>query len=144
MKRALSVILVILQVALIIFLLVDVKLQLLSIGAFIIFSSIALGLWAIIAMRKSRFNVMPEPLHNALLITSGPYRLLRHPMYTAVILFAIGVSTMDYTLYRAIATLLLIVVLIIKLNREEKMLLKKFSEYENYKSSTYKLIPYIY
>lgn len=40
--------------------------------------------------------------------------------------------------------LALIVVLIIKLNWEEKMLLEKFSGYKNYRERTNKLIPFIY
>lgn len=144
MRKALSVILVVLQIALIIFLCVDVTVQVFSFGTIIIIASIILGLWAILSMRKSRLSMMPEPMADASLITTGPYKLLRHPMYTAVLLFAAGIVMMDYGNYKLIAAILLTVVLLIKLHHEEKMLLNKFPHYRNYMSSTYKLIPYLY
>lgn len=144
MKRALSVILVLLQIFFIVFLLVDLDIYTPSLGFILIIIACFLGTWAIISVRKSKFSIMPEPVKGSTLVNSGPYKVIRHPMYTSVILFAIGTVHMQYTLYRLIAAVLLIVVLIIKLNYEEKLLLKKFPEYKNYMNNSWRLIPYIY
>lgn len=144
MKRTLSVILVLLQILFIAYLLVDIKIRTSSPGIILIIIACFLGVWAIISIRKSKFSIMPQPAEGSTLIKKGPYSVIRHPMYTSVILFAIGAVHMQYTLYRLMAAVLLIVVLIIKLNYEEKLLLKKFPEYKNYMNSSWRLVPYIY
>lgn len=144
MKNALSVSLVIMQMALIVLLTLGIHFHVYSWGMPIMLLSLLLGIWSIIAMSKSRLNIMPEPLKDAHLITSGPYKLIRHPMYTAVVSFAVGALLTNPDKLRGITTLLLIAVLIVKLNHEEKMLLTKFPEYKTYMSSTYRLIPYLF
>jgi protein-S-isoprenylcysteine O-methyltransferase Ste14 len=45
----------------------------------------ALGLWALSANRPGNFNIRPEPKADGQLVQTGPYRWIRHPMYTAVL-----------------------------------------------------------
>src|SRR3989337_2375469 len=49
-----------------------------------------LGLWAIGTMGIGNFNVTPDVKQRARLVTSGPYRLIRHPMYTALLAGALA------------------------------------------------------
>ncbi len=84
------------------------------------------------------------PHLEASVITSGPYRLLRHPMYTAVLLFTGGLS-IDYLNWeKVIIWLILLIVLIIKLHWEERMLKQQFPEYPSYQQKSFKLVPYLY
>lgn len=50
--------------------------------------SAMLALWALAANRPGNFNIRPTPRHGGVLITSGPYRWIRHPVYTSVLLAA--------------------------------------------------------
>ncbi|MDQ3261228.1 MAG: hypothetical protein M3Q00_10690, partial [Pseudomonadota bacterium] len=49
-------------------------------------ASIALGIYTLLYNRLGNFNIRPEPKASGRLITSGPYRLIRHPMYSALTL----------------------------------------------------------
>lgn len=117
----------------------------LSIMAFFVCSiAIMIVAWSLWVMRISKIRILPMPHLEAALITSGPYRLLRHPMYTAVLLFTGGLS-IDYLNWeKVIIWLILLIVLIIKLHWEERMLKQQFPEYPSYQQKSFKLVPYLY
>ena len=57
-----------------------------SVAGFVfLIAGLALALWAFISMRRSNFSVMPEPVSGGELVERGPYRLIRHPMYTCLL-----------------------------------------------------------
>ncbi len=107
--------------------------------------AIALGAWAILTMvRKSKFRVDPEPAHNAHLLETGPYKYIRNPMYTALIL-GFGALVLDsFTILRFTIFLLETIILFKKISVEETFLTAKFPGYAAYKSRTRRLIPFIY
>jgi protein-S-isoprenylcysteine O-methyltransferase Ste14 len=87
---------------------------------------------------------LPYPKDGAELIQTGPFALVRHPMYGGGLVLALG-----WALYvRGWLTLLYVVVLFVfldvKSRREEKWLSDKFSTYAAYKKRVRKLIPFIY
>ncbi|MFK7859443.1 MAG: isoprenylcysteine carboxylmethyltransferase family protein [Granulosicoccus sp.] len=104
---------------------------------------IALGLagWALAIMRLSNFSIMPEPSTNSALITRGPYRHLRHPMYSAVLLAAFGACVAHQSASKWGLLVALIIVLLLKIRREEKLLCERFSDYQQYKSRTSAIVP---
>jgi len=53
---------------------------------FIELFGILIGCWAIISLKIGNFNATPTIKKNAHLVKHGPYKLLRHPMYLAVLL----------------------------------------------------------
>ncbi len=106
--------------------------------------SFLLVVWAFISMKKSKLRISPIPAKEARLVISGPYRFIRHPMYSSVILGMIGLLIFHFSITRLFMFLVLCVVLIIKLNWEEKMLVEKFSGYKDYMQNTKRLIPFIY
>lgn len=93
---------------------------------------------------RMKFNVLPELLENSKLITSGPYRLIRHPIYTAVLMIVGAYVINNPTLINLILYVVLIIDLVIKFKYEEKLLLERFSDYGEYMSKTKALIPYIF
>lgn len=109
-----------------------------------IIPSAALVLWAIASMRKSKLRIFPEPSANATLVTGGPYRFIRHPMYTAVLLGCCGLLANHFTWVRFAMTVGLFIVLIIKLSWEEEMLAQKFDGYRDYMKNTLRLIPFLF
>jgi len=106
--------------------------------------AVLLGLSAIFSMNFRTINVFPEVRKNAELTKKGPYRLIRHPMYTAVIILPSGFLLNEFTVLRFVVYCFVILDLMIKINVEEKILSEKYPLYKNYISKTKKLIPYIY
>lgn len=78
-------------------------------------------------------------------ITTGPYRIVRHPMYLSVIIlytshcFALG------SLFSLIPCIFVVIVIILRTIRENKMLNEQLEGYKEYAQKTrYKLIPGIW
>ena len=43
-------------------------------------AGLALGVWAVVAMRIGNFHITPEPLKGSKMVSRGPYKFIRHPM----------------------------------------------------------------
>jgi protein-S-isoprenylcysteine O-methyltransferase Ste14 len=87
---------------------------------------------------------LPHPKSDSELVTSGLYRIVRHPIYSGIIfattgwaLFAQGLLTLAYAA-------ILFMFFDIKSRREEVWLLERFPEYKTYSQRVRKLIPGIY
>lgn len=116
-----------------------------SIPAALLFmiSACLLG-WAAWVMRKSRLRVSPIPAAQAILMTGGPYRVIRHPMYTSLLLGGAALLIMHFSMERLLILLLLATVLIVKLNFEERLLSEKFAGYREYMGRTSRIFPYVF
>lgn len=102
-------------------------------------------LWAIaVMMKRSDLRILPDIAEKAKLVTSGPYKFIRHPMYSGGMLVMIGLFINYLRPDRLIMALILIIDMILKLHYEESLWVKKIPEYKNYQRKTKKLIPYIY
>jgi protein-S-isoprenylcysteine O-methyltransferase Ste14 len=83
----------------------------------------------------------PAPTPNATLRTDGPYRYVRHPIYSGVLLFAAGLTLASGSVLKAVAFFLLVGVLSIKARFEETLLVERFPDYEGYARGTPRLVP---
>lgn len=80
------------------------------------------------------------------IIQSGPYSIVRHPIYLSEILmdFAAGIALQSYVIL-ALTLLLELPILKLRADYEEKLLLEYLpQEYKNYSSKVSKWIPFIY
>lgn len=102
------------------------------------------GLWAIAVMRIGSFNIIPDVKKGASLIERGPYRVIRHPMYTSLILMTGALVADSFSWLRFDLWVGLIIVLIAKLSYEERLLAEAFDEYGKYRERTKRLVPLIY
>ncbi|MEK7605107.1 MAG: isoprenylcysteine carboxylmethyltransferase family protein [Patescibacteria group bacterium] len=141
-----SLFLVLLQALLLIYLFLSGPvLPLSSLAGICELLGILLGLWAIWSMRITTIQITADVAPDSNLVTDGPYEFIRHPMYTAVLLVAIGLLFNNSSFPRIFASLLLICDLFIKANYEETLLVKYFKKgYEDYQRKTKRFIPFIY
>ena len=144
-NRIKSILLVVLQFTFILLLLSGSPLSNFPVLAYaFIILSILLVFWAIATMRKSKLSILPEPSLHATLITNGPYRFIRHPMYTAILLGSVGLLIHHFNWLRLLIVIALAMVLVAKLTWEERMLLQKFEAYREYMRRSKRLIPFIF
>jgi len=92
----------------------------------------------------SSLSPLPAPMPSAELVERGIYRFIRHPIYTGLILAALGGSIYTVAPLALGLTALLAVVLDLKSRREEIWLRERFPEYKAYAARTRKFIPGIY
>ena len=92
----------------------------------------------------SNLTAMPYPKTQATLVETGPYRLVRHPMYSGTILMALGWAGAVHSWLTLGYALVLLLFFDIKSRREERWLKEKFSGYAAYQRRVHKLIPFIY
>jgi protein-S-isoprenylcysteine O-methyltransferase Ste14 len=78
------------------------------------------------------------------LVTSGPYRYIRHPIYTGILLAALG-SSISVSIFWLVFFVISGVYFIYSANVEEKLMMKEFPKtYPTYKAKTKMLIPFIF
>ena len=80
------------------------------------------------------------------LVSSGPYALVRHPMYTSFLLMAVGQAFLLSNWVVGLAGLVGFAVLfLLRVDKEERMMLENFGpEYRPYMERTKRIIPYLY
>jgi protein-S-isoprenylcysteine O-methyltransferase Ste14 len=89
-------------------------------------------------------SVFPRPVSGGQLARDGVYRVVRHPMYSGVILSALGWAVFRNSVPAILLTLVLVVFFDRKAAQEEVWLAQKYAGYATYKQRTRKLIPFIY
>ena len=109
----------------------------------IMFLSLILALWSMIILRF-HLNAAPEVLKGTTLKTKGPYKLIRHPIYTSLLMLCGVWIINDFSYFRIFIMLVLFIDLILKLKTEEKFLNTEFPTYKEYMKKTKMLIPYIF
>jgi protein-S-isoprenylcysteine O-methyltransferase Ste14 len=103
-----------------------------------------IGVWAVLAMKMHTLTVMPSVKQGGQLCTSGPYRVIRHPMYTAVLLLLLGLLLNNYSHTGLVVFFIVLVDLIVKMNVEEKILIAHYADYKDYMTGTKRIVPFIY
>lgn len=114
-------------------------------GILLIWAGILFRLWSIQTLgRFFSTRLVIQERHE--LITTGPYKYLRNPSYTAALItfigFGLGVGN-----WLSIAALFLIglITYVWRIRAEDKMLLDEFGRtYEDYKKRTWALIPFVW
>jgi len=103
-----------------------------------------LGLIALFVVGLNRFSIFPTPRQGISLITTGPFKVIRHPMYLAVLLVVSPICLEKPTLLKTALMAILLLTLIAKITVEERLLEKEFSDYSAYKKRSWRLVPLIY
>jgi len=106
--------------------------------------AVALGLWAIVAVGLHQLRIRPEVHPDARLIMNGPYRFIRHPMYTSVLLFAVCAVAADFSWLRLGVITALAATMVLKLLYEERLLDEHFAGYADYRNRSWRIIPWIF
>jgi len=115
----------------------------LTAGLIIFLLGLFTAIWARVYLGKNWGMPMSTKQHPEL-VTSGPYRYIRHPIYTGILLATIG-SGLASSLFWLIVFAITAIYFVYSAVVEEKLMMKQFSKvYPSYKSKTKMLIPFIF
>lgn len=114
-----------------------------TIGVIIFFFGISLSIWARIVLKNNWHTASKFAKLNKI-ITTGPYKCIRHPIYAGSLLmgygFELALSSWLIFIVLIIGTPLVIVCTI----KEEKLLINWFEDYKEYQKNTTRFIPFIF
>jgi protein-S-isoprenylcysteine O-methyltransferase Ste14 len=108
-------------------------------GLIILALGLVLGLVALFQL-NTKLSPFPTPVSNGKLITTGAYKIARHPIYTSVIFLGLGFALYQTSWFKGVIAILLLILFYFKSQYEEKLLFKYYSEYSSYKKKTRRFI----
>jgi protein-S-isoprenylcysteine O-methyltransferase Ste14 len=104
--------------------------------------AVALMIAARITFGRRSFHAAATPTAGGL-VTSGPYRWLRHPIYAAVLYF-VWSAAIDYHSPQALVAAGLVTAgAAVRMYAEETLLIGKYPEYAGYRARTSRVIPFV-
>lgn len=87
---------------------------------------------------------LPYPREDGQLVQSGVYSIVRHPLYSGLVLAALSFAIFQLSLSHLIGTLVLFAFFNAKASQEEVWLSEKYPDYLEYRERVKKLIPWVY
>jgi len=114
------------------------------VGIVITLAGLGFAVWARIHL-GSNWSGQPVIRIDHTLVQSGPYRIVRNPIYTGILIAGIGSTIVIGKFWALAVTIIILVVFIAKIRSEESFLLEEFGEsFIDYKQKVKSLIPYIF
>lgn len=86
----------------------------------------------------------PRPIEGGTLVQRGAYALVRHPIYSGIIMAAFGWSLVHGSVLTLVLSAGLLVFFYFKSQREERWLIEQYPEYADYQRRVKRLIPFIW
>lgn len=106
-------------------------------------AAVGLMIWARVTFKFRSFHAAADTTKGTL-VTNGPYRWLRHPIYAAVIYF-FWASVISYPIILTIAVVFLMSGgLFVRMILEEKALLRTYDDYAAYSKRSKRIIPFLF
>ncbi|NJL45848.1 MAG: isoprenylcysteine carboxylmethyltransferase family protein [Leptolyngbyaceae cyanobacterium SM2_3_12] len=112
--------------------------------------AVAIALLALVLLGKGLVDLgqnltpLPYPREGGELVQTGVYGLVRHCLYSGLILGTLALSFWWLSLSHLLVTLALFLLLNAKATQEERWLQERYPDYEIYQQRVKKLIPWVY
>ncbi|HEY3934640.1 MAG TPA: isoprenylcysteine carboxylmethyltransferase family protein [Gemmatimonadales bacterium] len=114
-----------------------------GIGLVAVVAGLAFSIWAKRQLGSNWSAAVTVKEHHTL-IRTGPYRFVRHPIYTGILLAFAGTALVIGEWRGIISCVLVLGAFIYKSRAEERRMRETFAEYSDYERHTAALIPFIY
>jgi protein-S-isoprenylcysteine O-methyltransferase Ste14 len=112
----------------------------LALSTSLILAGMALALYALLSLGSS-ISMMAEARK---LVTSGPYSIVRHPLYVAEEIAGLGVLIQFFSVWAVLIAVLQFCCQLYRMQCEENVLSGAFADYQSYKARTFRMIPGVY
>ena len=104
--------------------------------------ALLLMIWARLTFGRRSFHAAANPTEGGL-VTRGPYRYWRHPIYAAVLYFIWAGAISHFSLTNMALALIASIALGVRIATEERLVRERYPEYADYAARTKRLIPFI-
>ncbi|MGB6602831.1 MAG: isoprenylcysteine carboxylmethyltransferase family protein [Steroidobacteraceae bacterium] len=112
------------------------------IGLDLVLAGLAFSVWARVHLGRNWSGIVTVKEQHEL-IRTGPYALVRHPIYTGIITAALGTAVVSATVRAAIGVLIIAAALVVKLRVEERFMRETFADqYARYCEEVPALVPF--
>jgi protein-S-isoprenylcysteine O-methyltransferase Ste14 len=106
-------------------------------------AALALMIWARVTFGLRSFHATANPTRGRL-VTHGPYRFIRHPIYTAVLLFALAGAVAHLSPLAVGLVALVLAGVAARIVSEEHLLQQRYPEYAEYAARTSRIVPFVF
>jgi protein-S-isoprenylcysteine O-methyltransferase Ste14 len=106
-------------------------------------AAVLLFLWARVTFGRRSYHVVANPTAGGLM-TGGPYRYVRHPIYAAMCLFTLAGVAGHWSWSAGWCGGLVLACALIRISCEETLVAAYYPEYAQYAATTWRMIPYVY
>ncbi|MDH6532851.1 protein-S-isoprenylcysteine O-methyltransferase Ste14 [Aurantimicrobium minutum] len=113
-----------------------------AVSVAVLMMGLFVALLGIVSLGNS-LTATPVPKREAVLRTTGMYTLVRHPIYSGLILIGLSMMILSASVWGIVLCAALIAVLSYKSRFEEKLLLAKYPGYAAYASRVGRLVPFV-
>ena len=105
-------------------------------------AAVVLMIAARVTFGRRSFHAAANPTKGGL-VTHGPYRWLRHPIYAAILYFTWSTAVDHRTVQSVAAALLVTAGAVVRMYAEESLLTTMYPEYADYRARTARVIPFV-
>jgi len=106
-------------------------------------AALALFLWARITFGRRSYHLGADPTAGGL-VTTGPYRHIRHPIYAAFCLFTEAGVMAHWSLKTGLLGGLILASALVRIFCEESLVSARYPEYAEYRTRTWRMVPYLF
>lgn len=114
-----------------------------KLGLLIVIFGILIVIVALIQLNKN-LSPFPSPKERSVLVQTGLYKFIRHPIYTGILCVVFGYGFYIGSFFKLIIATAIYILFHFKSRYEEKKLLDFFEDYKTYKESTGRFLPHFF
>lgn len=113
------------------------------VGAIAFAAGVGCYRWGAMALGDS-LSPLVQPRPAAELVTGGPYRIVRHPMYVGQLLIAVGAPATLGCRWAFAVSFAAALVLFVRIGKEEDALARAYADFAAYRARSKRLLPFVF
>jgi len=116
-----------------------------ALGLVVLLLASSFGTWAMVENRHFEQFVRLQDDRGHRVVTTGPYRFVRHPGYFGAILGALATPLMLGSVWTFVPAALLVLLFVVRTHLEDQTLRRELQGYEDYSKRTrFRLVPFVW